>query len=190
MQIKPTTILLLMLSCHLIHAQNDTILRIFRSVFIQNDRKIALQSNVDKLADLTRKIDNTHYALKKGSFQVADSMAVEVNAEKQIISIIASYDYAPEYSSDTAYIHEQRKYNGMISKGKEFHYSASNKQIRVTKWAFENTIFELIELIVNGKKMTYSVIFDLDLNYKKYKNIIDLKRNDVSLELLKIEGLK
>jgi hypothetical protein len=170
--------------------QNDTVLKLFRSVGISNDRKLILQSNIDKLADITRKVGNNYYSLKKGTFGVADSMALEVNKEKKIIGIIAVYDYAPEYSNDTAYIHEQRKFRKIIAQGIEFHYTSKDVTARVTKWAYKTTTFELIEIIINGKKEIYSVIFDVELNYQKYKNVIDIKKNNVSLELLKRTGLK
>jgi len=171
-------------------SQNDTILKLFRTVGIANGRKIEMQSNIEKMADITRKLSNNYYSFKKGTFGVADSMAVEVNSNKQIIGIIAAYNYEPEFSNDTAYIHEQRKYQKMISKGREFQCNDGNKIIRVTKWAYKTTTFELIEINMKGKKKIYSVIFDVELNYIKYKDVIDLKKNDVSLEMLKITGLK
>lgn len=170
--------------------QNDTVLKLFRSVGIGDNRKLVMQSNISTLADITRDLGNNYYTLKKGTFGVADSMALEVNKEKKIIGIIACYDYAPEFSNDTAYIHEQRKYRKIISQGLEFQYSSLDKSIRVTKWAYKTTTFELIEVVTNGKKEIYSVIFDVELNYQKYKNVIDLKKNNVSLELLKRTGLK
>lgn len=171
-------------------SQNDTILKLFRSVGIANDRKLIMEANISTIGDITRNLGNSYYSVKKGAYRVADSMALEVNKEKKIIGIIACYDYAPEYSNDTAYIHEQRKYRKIISQGVEFQYSSPNKTIRVTKWAYKTTTFELIEVVTNGKKEIYSVIFDVELNYQKYKNVIDLKKNNVSLELLKRTGLK
>ena len=171
-------------------SQNDTILKLFRSVYLDKGHKLIMASNIDELSDITRKLNNNYYSLKKGIFGVADSMALEVNNNKQIIGIIAVYNYAPDYSNDTAYIHEQRKYQKIISKGREFHYKSKDKNIKVTKWANETTTFELIEIITNGKLEIYSVIFDLELNNQKYKNIIDIKKNDVSLEMLKRIGLK
>jgi hypothetical protein len=173
-----------------VNSQNDTTLKQFRAVQIQNGKKLILQSNIDEIADITRKLGDNYYSLKKGTFRVADSMAVEINKNRQIIAIIAVYNYSPKYSNDTIYIHEQRKYRKLISKGREFEYTDSNKLIRVTKWSNETTSFELIEITINGKKETYSVIFDTELNYQKYKGAIDIKSNDVSLEMQKRLGLK
>ena len=170
------------------NSQNDTILKLFRTVSLGKN-KIYLQSDISKLSDITRQLNKDYYSLKKGSFGVADSMALEVNNNKQIIAIIAAYDYAPEFSNDTAYIHEQRKYQKIISTGKEYQFISQQKSIRVRRWHDSKTIFELVEIRENNKTMSYSVIFDKELYYKKYKGCFDLNKIDNSIELLKILGL-
>ncbi len=109
---------------------------------------------------------------------------------QRIISILFVYEYAPDYSNDTAYIHELRKYQKLInSKGREYQYISKNKSIKVTKWEDKETIFELIETRINNKTQAYSVIFDKELYYQKVKACIDLNRNENSIELLKRLGL-
>jgi hypothetical protein len=170
-------------------SQNDTVLKHFRAINI-NKHKIILQSDITKLADITRQLDENYYSLKKGVYSVADSMALEVNNQKQIIAIIAAYDYAPEFSNDTAYIHEQRKYQPLLnSLGKEYQFISKEKSIKVRKWHDSKTIFELVEIRKKGETIVYSVIFDRELYYKKMNGCFDLNRIDNSIELLKGLGL-
>ncbi|MGZ4044597.1 MAG: hypothetical protein ACXVO9_15435, partial [Bacteroidia bacterium] len=110
------------------------------------------------------------YSLKKGTFSVADSMAVEVNDVGQIMTIMCFYNYEPEFSNDTAFIHEQRKYRKIISGNDcEYNYSDKHQTIKVAKWLSANTMFEIVEAVVNGKKKIYSVIFDAQLYSEKYR---------------------
>lgn len=171
-------------------SQNDTMLKYFRTTMLQGKQTISMQESVLKLKDVTVKVDNHNYYLKKGVFGVADSVAIEVNNEQKIIALSFFYDYAPDYSNDTAYIHELRKYYKIMnSKGKEFHYTVKDKSINVTKWENKNTIFELVELTINGRVRVYSTVFDSELYYKKIKGCIDVKKNENSIELLKRLGL-
>lgn len=171
-------------------SQNDTVLKLFRTVHL-NDRNIALQSDIAKLSSIVKKIDANHYALKKETFKVADSICIETNTKNQIMNIIFSYNYAPEFSNDTAYIHEQRKYKKIISGNcKEFQYTGNGQSAKITKWASETTTFELVEVVTKEKVKVYSVIFDVALNVEKFKCITDLRKNSGSWEILGILGLK
>ena len=179
--------------------KNDTMMKHFRTVHIAKGREIPLQGSIDKLKDITRKIHCDYYSFKSGAFGVADSMAVEVDKSGKIVGIIACYDYAPEFSNDTAYIHELHKFQKIIhSDGTEFQYKSKFRTVTVTKWENENTVFELIEMNINNKKNCYSVIFDKELYYKKIwkgfftqpcpNDCSDLKMREYSLEILKILG--
>ena len=162
---------------------------LFRTVNI-NKHKLSLQTDIGKLADVTKQLNEDYYIIKKNTFSVADSMALEVNNNKQIIAIIISYDYAPEFSNDTAYIHEQRKYQIILNSiGKEYQFISKEKSIKVRKWHDNKTIFELVEIRKKGKTLVYSVIFDKELYYKKMNGCFDLNRIDNSIELLKGLGL-
>lgn len=144
-------------------AQNDTMLKYFRVTNI-NKNKIALAGNIDSLKSILIKDGNNNYHLKKGSFTNSDSIGIEVNNEGKIVSITFQYDYAPEFSNDTAYIHELRKYQKIIGKGSEFKHSGKNKSVTVTKWEDQKTIFELVQVIINGKKQkVYSTLYDIQL---------------------------
>ena len=163
-----------------LQAQNDTVLKLFRVVYLQNSRKLPMQSSIYNFNDIAIKANRNNYYLKKAAYDIADSIGIEVNNEHKIMAISFLYAY------DTAYVHEQRKYKGMISPGKEFSYNSKSKSISVTKWQDAKTTFELVEVIEGDKKKVYSVIFDNDLYYKKYKSYIDLTKTETSLELLNI----
>jgi len=180
---KTVFTLITILCASFAYAQNDTLLRIFRTVHLHNSRKMPIQSTIDKYSDIVVKVNKNNYYVKKSAYEIADSMGVEVNNEQKIIAVLFSYNY------DTAYVHEQHKYQKMISPGKEFSYNSNARNIRVTKWYDTNTTFELIEIIENGKKQIYSVIFDNELYYKKYSSCIDLKRHENSIELIKLLGV-
>lgn len=161
----------------------DELLRMFHTVSI-NNRSIVLRKDISSLKDVTNKTNDHIYSLKKGTFQVADSMAVEVNIKNEIISIIAAYEYEPEFSNDTAYIHELHKFQKMLCKsGKEYTHTGKDVSFKVTKWEAGNIIYELIEEDKKGKKKCYSVIFDKELYYQKLKPTVDLTGKDISIEL-------
>lgn len=145
-------------------AQTDTMLKYFR-VTILAQGKIALQANIETVKDVVIKHDAEHYYLRKDSYGVADSIGIEVSKANQIVAITFRYDYAPEFSNDTAYIHELHKFQKIIgSKGKEFKATSKGKSVTVNKWEDEKTIFELVEVIVNGKKQrVYSTLYDIEL---------------------------
>jgi hypothetical protein len=145
-------------------SQNDTLLKYFRVTNLSKG-KIALQANIETVKDIVEKDDAEHYHLKKESYDIADSIGLEVNKSNQIISITFRYDYSPEYSNDTAYIHELHKFQKIIgSKGKEFKTSYKGKSVIVNKWEDKKTIFELVEVTKNGKKQkVYSTLFDIQL---------------------------
>jgi hypothetical protein len=183
-------IIIVFLSHSLLISQNDTILKLFRTTYIENKQKITMLESIETLKNVTLKNGNNHYSLKKGTYLVADSISIELNNLEQIISISFFYDYAPDYSNDTAYIHELHKYQKTInSKGREYQYISKSKSIKVTKWEDNATIFELVEVIINNKKQVYSVIFDKNFYYKKVKSCIDLNKNENSIELLNRLGL-
>jgi len=161
----------------------DELLKMFHTVYLSDKHTIQLKKDVSTLSGIINKLPNNYYSLKKGSFGVADSMAVEVNKDNQIIGITAAYNYEPEFSNDTIYIHEQRKYNGMLCKnGKEYFYTGKDTSFKVCKWEAGNIAFELMEAIIKGKRQTYSVIFDKELYYQKLKPI-EISGKDIAIEL-------
>lgn len=162
----------------------DELLKMFHTVYLGKDKSIQLQKDISSLDGITNKISSNFYSIKKGSFGVADSMAVEVNSDNKIIAITAAYEYEPEFSNDTAYIHELHKYQKLLcKKGKEYEGKNTGASFKVTKWEAGNIIFDLVEVNKGGKKKCYSVIFDRDLYFKKLKPIIDLNGKDISIEL-------
>lgn len=178
----------LFFSYHLCISQNDTILKLFRTTYVGKDRKISLQSNIEAVKDIAVKGGNNSYILKKGTYGIADSIGIKVNNLKQVMAISFVYNYDTAIVHETMYIHELKKYQKLInSLGTEFQYTTANKSIKIAKWYDTKTTFELIEIIDNGKLKVYSVIFDNELYYKKYKGV-DLKSNGNSLELLTLLG--
>ena len=167
--------------------KDDRVLDLFRTVHLGKDRKVVLQSKISELADITDNLGNDYYSLKKGSFSNADSIAMEVNNNKQIIRILFFYNYAPEFSNDTAYLHEQRKYRKMISEGDEFNYTDDKRSLKATKWLNLTTIFELIEATTNNRREIYSVVFDAKLYKEKYEGLMS---NSDSWEIFKRTALK
>ncbi len=166
-------------------AQNDTLVKLFRKVQFHK-KDIVLADNIQKFKDIVVKDNSSNYHLKKGSFGVADSISLEVNSADQIVAFRFFYNYEPEFSNDTAYIHELRKYQKIINaKGREYTYSSAQIAYKVTKWEEKQTAFELIEVTSNGKKKTYSVIFD-KAPYNKRLNCSDAKGSETSLEILAI----
>ena len=167
----------------------DELLKLFNTVYLSDNHSIELRKDISSLNGLTNKLPNDCYSIKKGSFGVADSMSVEVNKDNEIIAITAAYNYEPEYSNDTAYIHEQKKYNGLLCKnGKEYSYSGKDTTYKATKWEAGNIIFELVEATIKRKKEIYSVIFDKELYHKKLIPIADISGKDVSIELENRKG--
>lgn len=164
------------------NSQNDSLLNMFRTLHLQNDRKVQIQSNIDKIKDISVKRSNDRYCLKNGSYGSADSIYLEVNQSNQIVAI------SFQYKNDTAYKHELPIYKKFInSEGKEFQFTSKDLTIKATKWEGSTTIFELIEVQTNNKKEIYSVIFDKELYFKKAKGS-NLAKNDNSIELLKRLG--
>ena len=154
---------------------NDSLLKEFRSITIQNGQKINLQTNIDKLKDVVIKSTKYNYYLKKGTFIRSDSINIEVDKHNLIIAIYFNYD--------TTYNFLKGLYFKSIGNGEEFNYSSKRETIRVTKWEDNQTIFELVEIKENGTTKTYSKIFD-----KKYffgnKNTRNKYSNN-SIELLR-----
>lgn len=159
----PVLTLLLLCSSHII-SQNDTMLKHFRVTHLSKG-KIALEANIETVKDIVVKDNAGHYHLKKESFANADSIGIEVNKSNQIVAITFQYDYAPEFSNDTAYIHELHKFQKIMgTKGKEFKANSKGRSVTVNKWEDKKTIFELVEVVVNGKKQkVYSTLFDIQL---------------------------
>lgn len=169
-------------------AQNDSLLHLFRVLHLA-DKKINLQDNINKYADIVVKTDPTHYHLKKGSYGIADSIDIEVNAANQITAFRFFYNYEPEFSNDTAYIHELHKYQKIInSPGREYVFTSKQISIKATKWEERQTIYELLEVMINGKKRTCSVIFDKPSYFNTIK-CAEIKNKDNSLELLRKIGV-
>lgn len=165
------------------NAQNDSILELFKSTQLSGKKKLELQANISTIEDIVIKDSETRYHLKKESYGVADSISLEVNSKRQINAIYFYYEYAPEFSNDTAYIHELRKYKSVISpNGKEQEVSYKNGAIRITKWESKNVIFELVEITEKGKKKAHSRIIDkklfsrLNTDLKKENSLSDAKK--------------
>lgn len=172
-------------------AQNDTILKLFRTTHVGKDGKVSLQANIETIKDIAVKDAGNNYHLRRGSFGIADSIWIEVNNLKQIIGVAFLYNYDTAIVHETQYVHELKKYQKLIeSLGKEYKYSTNTKSITITKWEDKSTRFELIEIVEQGKRTTYSVIFDNELYFKKMKGSINLNKHDNSIELLKIIGVK
>ena len=168
-------------------AQTDTVVEMFRMVQFHK-KEIGLAAMVDKYKDIAIKSSERYYFLKKGSFGVADSIGLEVNPANQIIAFRFFYNYEPEFSNDTAYIHELHKYQKIMkSAGREYLYKSANVSIKVTKWESKNTMFELVETTKNGKKKVHSVIFD-KAPYFKTIRCGEIKNEDNSLEMLNLFG--
>lgn len=188
MNIKSKILIVAFFCTAVTYAQNDTVVEMFRKVQFHK-KEIGLTAQVDKYADIAIKISPRFYYLKKGSFSIADSIALEVNAANQIIAFRFFYDYAPEYSNDTAYIHELHKYQKIMnSAGREYHYTSVNISIKVTKWEAKNTMFELVEITKNGKKKVHSVIFD-KAPYFKTLRCGEIKNKDNATEMLNLIGV-
>lgn len=167
----------------------DELLKLFHTVYLSNEHSIQLKKDISSLNGLTNKLSNNFYSIKKGSFGVADSMSVEVNKANEIIAITAAYNYEPEHSNDTAYIHEQKKYNELLCKnGREYSYSGKDTTYKVTKWEAGNIIFELMEATIKQKKEIYSVIFDKELYLQKLSPIADISGKDLSIEMENRKG--
>lgn len=167
----------------------DELLKLFNTVYLSNEHSIQLKKDISSLNGLTNKLSDNFYSIKKGSFGVADSMSVEVNKANEIIAITAAYNYEPEHSNDTAYIHEQRKYDELLCKnGKEYSYSGKDTTYKVTKWEAGNIIFELMEATIRRKKEIYSVIFDKELYQQHLSPIADISGKDLSIEIENRKG--
>lgn len=171
----------LFLACSFASSQKDTLLKDFRSVSLEQGKRILLQSNISELADITVKDKNNHYHLKIGTFIRSDSIDIEVNNKNQIIAIYFNYD--------TTYAFLKNLYFKHIGDGNEYSLKTDKENIRVTKWQDDLTIFELLEITENGKTKKYSTIFDKELYFKSKKYPIDLKNSKNSIELLKRMGV-
>lgn len=169
-------------------AQNDTLLKLFRVLHLSN-KKINLQDNITKYSDIVVKSDPTHYHFKKGSYGIADSIDIEVNSANQIVAFRFFYNYEPEFSNDTAYIHELHKYQKIInSPGREYTFTSQQISVKATKWEEKQTIYELLEVMIDGEKRTCSVIFDKPTYFKTIK-CAEIRNKDNSLELLRKIGV-
>ncbi len=179
-------ITLLLLLSQVSFSQNDTMLKYFRVTNLAKG-KIALQADIETVKDIVVKDDAEHYHLKKDSYSNADSIGIEVNKDNKIVSITFRYDYSPEYSNDTAYIHELHKFQRIIaSKGKEFKQSYKNKSVTVNKWEDGKTIFELVEVVRNGKKQkVYSTLFDIQLIEANSEIKAERKKKDRPITIVK-----
>ena len=158
--------------------ERDTVFKRFRSVSIQNNLAITLQSNIKDLKDITIKSSNDHYYLKKGSFIRADSIDIETNKKGLIIAITFVYP-------GTDYQSMQKTYTKPLGKGKEYVYASEEFRIDVTQWNDEKTIFELVKLVTEKSIMIYSVITDKKLYNEKVKNRFDIYKSAGPLEIVK-----
>ena len=171
------TIFLLLSAISVMVSQNDSLLKMFRSVQLLNNRQINLISSIEQLKDITTKSSNINYKLNRGVYSGADSMSVEVNNMNQIIAITAYYD--------TTYAYEKTNYNKWLGMGKDYHYISPKYSIKTTKWENQLTIFELVEFITKSKTITYSVIFDKSYYISIIKQHKNISINDNSIEILR-----
>lgn len=179
-------VLLFLLPHFVLALGSDSLLKNLRSVPISNGRKIILQSKIETLKEVSIKKNNSHYQLKKGSFSQSDSIELEVNKTNQIIATYFYYDSTLVYNySNRVEAFTQHFKSG----GKEIQFISQNNSVKVTKWEDLRTIFELVEVTKNNSIFFYAVTFDKELYLKGIKSNIDFKKNDNSLELLKILGL-
>lgn len=161
----------------------EELLKQFNTVYLAASHKLVLGNSIDSVKQIVNRINPEYYSLKRNAFGIADSMAMEVNKDHRIISIVAAYEYAPEYSNDTAYIHELKKYQAMLcSNGKNYDYKKKDTSFTVTQWTAGNIIFELIEERLNEKAKCYSVIFDKELYSEKLRNL-RLETQNISFEI-------
>lgn len=144
--------------------ERDTVFNRFRSINIQNQRTISLQSNIDNIKDVVVKSSYDHYYLKSGTFIRADSIDLEVNLDNKITAITFFYD--------TTYSSKKSIYNKPLGAGKEFLFSSEDVTFKCTQWEDKLTTFELVEVTSKGKVHVYSVIFDKAMFVGKYKNCL------------------
>jgi hypothetical protein len=145
------TLILIFFGRQIIIAQNDTMLKLFRTTTIQNQQKISLRSNIETLKDVADKRDIGHYYLKRKTYKKADSILIEVNNANQIMAVKFVYEH-----DDTPYADEIPFFQKIInSKGTEYKYSSKNKSISVTKWQDKSTILELAEIIIGEKNKPF-----------------------------------
>lgn len=142
--------------------ERDTVFDRFRSVNIQNGKVIQLQSNIKTLKEVVIKSSSDQYYLKKGSFIRADSIGIEVNRKGQILAI--TFAYNADYGT------LKLNYAKPLGEGMEYEYISGDLKARVTKWEDQKTSFELAELIINGKILVFSSIYDKELFLAKMKH--------------------
>ena len=186
MIIRLAVLFFLLLSSGKINSQNDSILKNYRVINLSKN-KIALTGNIDSIKNIVVKDGKNNYHLKKEVFDVADSIGLEVNDQKQIISITFRYDYEPEFSNDTAYIHELHKFQKFIgSLGKEYKQTFKNKSVKVNKWEDKKTTFELVEVVKNGRKQkVYSTLYDIKLMEANSEIIAERKKKNWPFTIIK-----
>jgi hypothetical protein len=156
--------------------ERDTVFNSFRAVSINNNKTIALQSDINKLNDVVIKSGGDHYKLKDGAFIRAASIDLEVNKKNQIVAITFGYD--------TTYSYLKGSYSD-LGIGKEYLFNSDQMTIKTTKWEDALTVFELVEVITNRKIQVYSVLFDKTLYMEKINLHYSLADTDNSLELLR-----
>lgn len=157
--------------------ERDTVFNRFRSIKIQNNQNISLQSSIESIKDVTVESTGDHYCLKKGSFIRADSIDIEINLDRRILAIAFFYD--------TTYASKKSIYNKPLGAGKEFLFSSESFTFKATQWEDKLTIFELVEVVLKGEVKVYSVIFDKALYLGKYKNCLGAFNTNYSFELFR-----
>jgi hypothetical protein len=178
---KPIFIALINLSVMLGWGQNtDTLIIKFRTVPISSGRKMALQSDIATLKEITIKSLKDHYYLKKGTFAGCDSIDIEVNNLNKIV--VQSFHYDSTYK----YLEEIESFDGIFGKGKEYQYANAEISIRATKWQDRLTAFEMVEVRRKGKIKCYSIMFDKELFLKKKQVGKTTKYLENSFEILRV----
>jgi len=180
-------LLLVLVNLFTVSAQpqaNDTALNKIRTTHIKGS-KITLQSVIDeKLEESAIKIKPERYYLKKGAFQDADSIDIEVNKISQVIAVTTFYKPASTYS------YEVDLFNKKIGvKGKEFQYIYNGTTTKITKWEDGFTIFEMVEERTGQKWKLHSSLYDKDLYFRKVKAGLDFSKEENSVEILKKLGV-
>lgn len=180
---KKSLFLLLFLCTLFSFAQTDTTLNKMRAVRIAKGNKIILQSDIERLKDISVKARKENYYLKKGNFSGTDSINIEVNEKNQIVAVSFFYDTVSTYQYEVDLFN---KHLGFV--GAEFKNTSKKEAMKVTKWEDARTVFEMVEVTVNGKWKLYSTIFDKELYYKKVKPRMNLEKYQDSISLLKCLG--
>ena len=156
---------------------------IFRSITLNEDKKVSLGQNISELSDLCVKDDKGYY-LKEGTFTNAKSINFIVDDRDHINSIYFHYNPAINLKKLT------KAYSKSIGRPIKNVFQSDSIKIKVFFWHDAYSIFEIVEVTKNGKESTYSVLFDQNL-YKQYlaeklKEDITSKLQQNSLEIIRI----